>query len=301
MMGRRPSKKGEAAFGHVDLSPKARTELAKIVRQVRQRCEAKKSIAFHPEDKAEDMEILTGGLEGFDSNYQENASWSLERTVKAIRATGLPSLLGAKDLTGGGWSFYALRLKEGSRDIVLVRSKSPTYGLSNTGKVFTKLVGNELRPVPEPLVSFDHDADLLIVNKKVYVLVPGQAERLFVDADEVKRRAPQTAKKFGAGLSASLSAPTALAVERICSHNARTARRVERLIQDGNLGAVSAPEVRNALPDAGLPKDAFGKRGALKAETDAMAKILIEVAADLYYQPRFASLSRRVGSFRNVS
>ena len=36
MMGRRPSK-GEAAFGHVDLSKKARIELAEIVRQVRQR------------------------------------------------------------------------------------------------------------------------------------------------------------------------------------------------------------------------------------------------------------------------
>lgn len=300
MMGRRPGK-GQAAFGHVDLSPKARVELAEIVRQVRQRCEAKKSIAFHPEDSAEEMEILTGKLSGFDSNYQEKARWSLERTVKAIRATGLPALLGAKDLSSGAWSFYALRLKEGGDDVVLVRSKSPTYGLGSAGKVLTKLIGSELRPVREPLVGFDHDADLLIVDEKVYVLSPSRAERLFVDADEVKKRAPQTAKKFGAGLAASLSAPTALAVERVCSHNAFTARRVERLIEGGNLGAISAPEVRDALPDAGLPKNAFGQRGALKAETDVQAKILIEIAADLYYQPRFSGPSRRVGSFRNVS
>jgi hypothetical protein len=117
----------------------------------------------------------------------------------------------------------------------------------------------------------------------------------------VKKRAPQTAKKFGAGLGASLSAPTALAVERVCSHNAFTARRVERLVEGANLSAVTAPEVRNALPDAGLPKDAFGKRGALKADTDVQATILIEIAADLYYQPRFADPSRRVGSYRNVS
>lgn len=300
MMGRRPGK-GQAAFGHVDLSPKARTELAEIVRQVHDRCEAKKSIAFHPEDSAEEMEILTGNLRGFDSNYQEKASWSLERTVKAIRATGLPELLGAKDLNEGAWSFYALRLKERGHDIVLVRSKSPTYGLGATNKILTKLIGNELRPVPEPLVGFDHDADLLVVDEKVYVLAPSRAERLFVDAEEVKRRAPQTAKRFGAALGASLSAPTALAVERVCSHNAFTARRVERLIESGNLSAVTGPEVRNALPDAGLPKDAFGKRGALKADTDAQATVLIEIVADLYYQPRFAGPSRRVGSYRNVS
>lgn len=299
MMGRRPGK-GQAPFGHVDLSPKARSELADIVRQVRQRCEAKKSIAFHPEDSAEETEILTGELPGFDSNYQEQASWSLERTVKAVRTSGLPELLGAKDLSEGAWSFYTLRLKDAGDDVVLVRSKSPTYGLGSAGKVLTKLIGNELRPVPEPLVGFDHDADLLVVNETVYVLAPSRAERLFVDAEEVKKRAPQTAKRFGAGLAASLSVPTALAVERVCSHNAFTARRVERLIEGGNLGVVTAPAVRDALPDAGLPKNAFGQRGALKAETDVQAKILIEIAADLYYQPRFAEQSRRVGSFRNV-
>jgi hypothetical protein len=300
MMGRRPGK-GEAAFGHVDLSPKARAELAEIVRQVRQRCESKESIPFHPEDTAEEGEVLVGELSGFDAHYQEKAPWSLERTAKAIRATGLPNPLGAKDLSEGSWSFYALRLKEKGHDVVLVRGKSPTYGLGSAGKVVTKLIGTELRPVPEPLVGFDHDADLLIIDKDVYVLAPSRAERLFVDAEEVKKRAPQTAKKFGADLAASLSAPTTLALERICSHNAFTARRVERLVKDGNLGAVSASEVRAALPDAGLPKNAFGQRGALKAETDLQAKILIEIAADLYYQPRFAASSRRVGSYRNVS
>ena len=300
MMGRRPSK-GEAAFGHVDLSKKARIELAEIVRQVRQRCEAKQPIPFHPEDSAEDGEILTGELSGFDSNYQDKAPWSIERTVKEIRSTGLPDLLGAKDLSDGAWSFYALRFKDGGNDVVLVRGKSPTYGLGNSGKVLTKLIGNELRPVPEPLVGFDYSADLLIVDEAVYVLDPERIERIFVDAEEVKKRAPQTAQKFGAGIAASLSPPTSLAVERICSHNAFTARRVERLIKDGNLGAVTAPEVREALPDAGLPRDTFGQRGALRAETDAQAKILIEITADLYYQPRFADPSRRVGSYRNVS
>jgi hypothetical protein len=299
MMGRRPGK-GQTTFGHVDLSAKARSELAEIARTVRQQCEAKTEVPFHPEDLAEEGEILAGALAGFDSNYQEKASWSLERTVEAIRASGLPELLGAADLVAGSWSFYALRLKEAGHDVVLVRAKSPTYGLGTAGKVLTKLIGNELRPVPEPLVGFDHAADVVVVDQKVYVAAPVRAERLFVDAEEVKSRAPQTAKKFDSGLGASLSASTALAVERVCSHNAFTARRVERLIEGGNLGAVSAPEVRQALPDAGLPEDAFGRRGPLEAETDVQAKILIEIAADLYYQPRFAGPSRRVGSFRDV-
>lgn len=300
MMGRRPGK-DQATFGHVDLSQKARSELAEIARRVRGQCEAKTEIPFHPEDSPEEGEILVGALAGFDSNYQAKASWSLERTVKAIRAPGLPELLGAADLAGGSWSFYALRLKEGNHDLVLIRAKSPTYGLGTAGKVLTKLIGNELRPVPEPLVGFDHTADVLVADQKVYVLAPSRAERLFVDAEEVKSRAQQTARKFSAGLSASLSGSTAIAVERVCSHNAFTVRRVERLIEGGNLGTVTAAQVREALPDAGLPKDAFGKKGSLEAETDVQAKILIEIAADLYYQPRFAGPSRRVGSFRDVS
>jgi hypothetical protein len=299
MMGRRPGK-GEAAFGHVDLSPKARGELAEIVRQVRQRYEAMRSIPFHPEDSAEDTEVLTGDLTGFDSNYQEKAAWSLERTVKELRAPGLPELLGPTELSEGAWSFYAIRLKDGGHDVVVVRGKSPTYGLGSANKVVTKLIGNELRPVPEPLVGFDYDADLLIVDELVYVVSPSRAERLFVDAEAVKKRAPQTAQRFAKGIAATLTTETAGAVERICSHNATIARRVERLVSDGNLARVEAAKIRTALPDAGLPEDAFGKSGPLQAHTDPMAKILIEVAADLYYQPRFAGPSRRVGSYRNV-
>src|ERR1700709_1350948 len=121
MLARRPPK-GKSAFGHVDLSKKARSELAAIVRKLRSDCEAKSKIAFHPEDRAEDGEILSGKLKGFDQNYQAKAAWSLERTVDESRASGVPTVLGAKDVAEGGWSFYALRLKEKASDTVLIRS-----------------------------------------------------------------------------------------------------------------------------------------------------------------------------------
>jgi hypothetical protein len=298
MLGRRPPK-GGAAFGHVDLNKKARSELAAIVRKLRIECEAKTKIEFHPEDSADEGEILSGKLKGFDQNYQAKAAWSLERTVTAIRASGVPAVLGAKDVAEGGWSFYALRLKEKSSDTVLIRSHSPTYGLG-PNRFFTRMVGTELRPVSEPLLGFDHDADVLVVGKAVYVVHPERVERLFVDAQEVKRRAPQSVRRFVKDFAATLSPKTANALEHACSHNAPLTRRVERLVGEANLGSMKAPMVRMALPDAGLSEDAFGKRGALKAESDLMAKILIEIAADLYYQPRFAGPSRRVGSYRNV-
>lgn len=298
MLGRRPPK-GKPAFGHVDLSKKARSGLAAIVRKLRVECEMKTKVAFHPEDNADEGEVLSGKLKGFDQNYQAKAAWSLERAVREIRASGVPTVLSAKDVDEGGWSFYGLRLKEKGSDTVLIRSRSPSYGLG-PNRIFARMVGTELRPVSEPLLGFDHDADLLVVGRTVYVIHPERVERLFVDAEEVKRRAPQSVKRFVKDFAATLSPKTASALEHACSHNAPLTRRVERLTGEANLGSMKAPSVRSALPDAGLSEDAFGKRGALRAESDAMAKILIEVAADLYYQPRFASPSRRVGSYRNV-
>jgi hypothetical protein len=300
MLARRPAA-AASAFGHVDVSLRGRTELAQIVTQIASTQVAnKKPIVFHPEDRAEDGEVLTAPLAKFDRHFQPKAPWSLERAVAAIRASGLPRPLGANDITNGGWSFYAIRVRDSKRDLVAVRAKSPTFGLTAHNKLVTQLVGNELKPVDTPLISFDHSADLLVIDKRVYVINPQGAERLLVDADAVKARAPQTAKKFRQDLGAKLSNRTALAVQRVCSHNAFTARRVERLIGDGALQNVSAAEVRAALPEAGLPSNAFGLRGPLRAESDQQAKILIEIAADLYYQPRFAAGSRRVGSYRSV-
>jgi ribosomal protein S20 len=298
MLGRRPPK-GKPPFGHVDLNKKARSELATIVRKLRIEFEAKSKVVFHPEDSAEEGEVLSGKLKGFDQNYQAKAAWSLERTVKEIRASGVPTVLGTKDVAEGGWSFYALRLKEKGSDTVLIRSHSPTYGLG-PNRIFTRMVGTELRPVSEPLLGFDHDADVLVVGQTIYVIHPERVERLFVDAEEVKRRAPESVKRFVKKFAATVSPKTADALAHACSHNAPLTRRVERLISEANLGSMKASKVRSALPDAGLSADSFGKSGALKAESDAMAKILVEIAADLYYQPRFAGSSRRVGSYRTV-
>ncbi|HVW46835.1 MAG TPA: hypothetical protein VHA76_07275 [Solirubrobacterales bacterium] len=297
ILGRRPPR-GEPAFGHVDLSEKARAQLADIVRGVKERCEGSEEVPFHPTDRPEDGEVLAGSLHGFDSHYQEKAPWSLERTVASVRASGVPEPLGAKEIEGGRWSFYALRLAEAGTDTVVIRRRAPTYGLTN--KWYAVLAGTELRPVEEPLLSFDYDAEVAVVDQRVYVLRPEQTERLFVDADEVKRRAPETVGRFAKDIGARLSADTVMAVERVCSRNAFTARRVERLLAEGVLREVNAAEVREGLHDAGLAADAFGSSGPLAAESDDLATKLVEIADDLYYQPRFARPSRRVAGWRNV-
>jgi hypothetical protein len=299
VLGRRPPK-GQAAFGHVDLSEKARAELAVIARDLRAKCESAEEIAFHPEDRAEEGEVLVGELEGFDSYYQPKAVWSLERMVAAIRGSGIPEPLGKEEIVDGRWSFYGLRLTDGDGDVVVVRAHAPTRGLKSHGKVLTKLVGTELRPVEDPLLSFDFDGEVVVIDQKVYVLRPDQTERLFVDAEEVKRRAPETVERFAKDLGAALSEDTVLAVERVCSHNAFTARRVERLIGENILGSVTAKELREGLVDARLPTGAFATEGAISAESDLLAKALVDITADLYYQPRFAGPSRRVGSWRIV-
>jgi hypothetical protein len=300
VLARRPGKAAQGAFGHVDVSAAGRADLEKIVQDIAGSLRGRKQIPFHPDDEADAGEVLTAKLKGFDSWFQAQAPWSLERTVTEIRRKGLPPTLGQKDVRGGGWSFYAVRTAVGKADVVVVRAKNPSYGLSGPGKLVTAFIGNELRPVDDPLIAFDHSADLVVVDQKVFVLRPRSAERLLVDADAVKARAPQTSASFDAKVAATLTGPTVSAVQRICSKNANVGRRVERLVRDGALNNVTAAKVRAALPDAGLSKTDFGASGPLRATTEGFATVLIDIAADLYYQPRFDSSPRRVASYRKL-
>lgn len=300
LLARRPAKAGLTAFGHVDVTAPGRAGLDRIVSDLYGAVSALEEVHFHPDDEAAADEVLTSSLKGFDSWFQEKAPWSLERTVSEIRRKGLPEALGEAEIRDGGWSFYAIRVVKAGTDVVAVRAKSPSWGLSSDGKLLTAFIGTKLKPVTEPLIAFDQSADLLVVGQKVHVLNPRSAERLLVDAEAVKARAPETAASFNATLGATLSAKTVAAVQRVCSHNANVARRVERLVRDEALSKVTAAAVRSALPDAGLSKADFGKTGALQAVTDNHATILVDIAADLYYQPRFDVSPRRVASYRKV-
>jgi hypothetical protein len=288
------------AFGHVDVSAAGRAGLDRIVSNLYRAVKALEEVVFHPDDEAAANEVLTSKLSGIDSWFQEKAAWSLERAVKQIRSKGLPAPLGQSEIRNGDWSFYAIRVNKPGSDVVAVRAKSPSWGLNSHGKFVTAFVGTQLKPVTEPLIAFDHSADILVVGPKVFVLNPRSAERLLVDADAVKARAPETAASFNAQIGATLSAQTLAAVQRVCSQDANVARRVERLIRDEALSKVNAARVRSALPDAGLSKTDFGKSGALHAVTDRHAKVLVDIVADLYYQPRFDASPRRVAAYRKI-
>jgi hypothetical protein len=301
MLARRPTKQQTGAFGHVNVEEKGRIRLRDVLRRLDEDARRRDSVKFHPDDVAGEGEILAAELDGFDTDFQPNAPWSLERTVTEIRKRAVPDkALDEAEIRGGGWSFYAVQGRVGTRDVVLVRGKSPTWGLDTGSKVIAAMFGTQLQLIDRPLVAFDETADLVVIDDSVYVYNPRRVEGLLVDADAVKKRAPETAKQFDSNLGASLTAPTRDAIERVCSHNANVARRVERLIRDGALGSVTASKVRAALPDAGLSKDDFGKSRALRAITESQATTLIDIAADLYYQPRFEDSPRRVASYRKL-
>jgi hypothetical protein len=301
MLARRPRVSGAAAFGHVDVDTSSREQLHDVVATMVGTVANRTEVDFHPDDMAEESEVLVAPLGGFDSHYQSQARWSLERAVAEVRTTGLPETLTASAVVDGWWTFYVLRSRVDGTDAVALRAKSPSWGLKAGPRVLTRLVGQELRLVEDPLIAFDRRADALVVDDKVYVLEPRQLETLLIDADAVKARAGATAGSFATKLGANLAADTVSAVERVCSHNANVARRVERLIRDGDLGRVTADEVRSALPDAGLQATDFGPSGPLQAVSDMHATALIDIAADLYYQPRFSDAPRRVSAYRRVS
>jgi Domain of unknown function (DUF4868) len=299
MLARRPRSVGQEAFGHVDVTQKGRVGLDGVVDDAVLQIQGRAEIDFNPDDRAGADEVLTGQLKGFDNWFQAQARWSLERAVDEIRNPGLPVPLDADQIRHGGWSFYIIRTEIDGTDVIVVRAKKPNWGLGD-GKFIGAIIGTHLQPVEEPLLSFDRQADLIVVGDKVFVVNADAAERLFVDAEAVKRRAPETTQKFGQGIGARLSAPTLDAVQAVISRNAIVGRRVEKLLRAGNLGNVTAAGVRAALAEAGLQSGDFGTSGALQAVTEDHATKLIEIAADLYYQPRFEQTSRKVGAWRRV-
>lgn len=296
------ARRKDPPFGHVDVSEAGRNTLGKIVVEIFDGAKKSNEVKFHPDDAGDDESVLVAQLKGFDNYFQPRARWSLERTVKEIRSTGIPEILDAGEISEGGWTFYAIRFTDKKRDLVAIRAKSPTYGLDMHSKFVTRVIGNELRPVEEPLLSFDHSADLLVSKKKVYVLNPGLAEKLLVDAEAVKERAPDLARRFGEGVAAKFPSATVAAIERVCSHNAPLGRRVEHLNREADLSRVTAASIREGLPSAGLPSDAFGKTPSpIRVSTDDHARKLIEIAADLYYQPRHEDQPRKVSSYRKLA
>ena len=300
LLARRPEKQAKA-FGHLKVSEKGRKQLGAIVAASTSWAESQDQIDYHPDDRPEKEEVLARPLAGFDDLFQAHATWSLERLVKAARATGAPATLTGKQISDGSWTFYAFRAVIDGKDVVQVRRISPTYGLDPSSKLFTVVVGNQVKPVDSPLLSFEDHADLLVIDDSVYVISPERAEALFVDSAAIKARAPDIAANFKSKLKAGITADSANAIERVCSHDSRLGRKVERLIKGGGLGKVTTPAVRRALPDAGLEPDAFGNTGLLKAESDERARTLIGIAADLFYQPRFETTPRRVGSYRRIT
>ncbi len=301
LLARRPPSAGASAFGHVNVSPAGRVRLEAVLRTLGRRYVARKEVPFHPDDEAEEGEVLVGPLSGFDNYFQPHAPWSLERTVAEIRKPQLPATLNAAEVAGGGWTFYAIRTPAGISDIVVIRARPPSFGLKSESKLVTAFMGNELKPVEDPLVAFDQEADAVVVGQKVYVVSPRRLERLLIDADAVKARAPQTAAAFQSQMGAPLAAATVSAIESACSRNANVARRVERLVREGGLSNVTAAKVRDALPNAGLQRTDLGASGALVAHSDERARVLIDIAADLYYQPIFDSHPRRVASYRRLA
>lgn len=299
MLARRPQHVGQVPFGHVDLTEAGRNGLEAVVDDAIRRIEGRTEVEFNPDDRAGEDEVLTAPLRGFDQWFQAQAPWSLERAVREIRDPGLPDTLDASGIRGGGWSFYAIRTEINGTDIVLVRAKKPNYGLGE-GKFIGAMIGTHLQPVEDPILAFDRQADLFVIGRKVYVVNADSAERLFVDAEAVKRRAPETTGKFSTALGASVSPATLDAVQALISHNANIGRRVEKLVRAGTLGNVTAQGVRDALPEAGLQVTDFGSSRTLEAVTPDHAAKLIEIAADLYYQPRFERSSRKVGAWRRV-
>lgn len=303
MLGRRPdASTQQRAFGQVALNAGAQQEVLDVASSVVARALKAKPITYDPDDAPGPDEVMTQALSGIDKAFQPAAPWSLERAAKAAATPGKPAFIGKTEILDGGWTFYALRAGVGGKAAVVIRATSPTRALKHGNRVITHFVGGELRPMKDPLIAVDHDADAVIVGGVVYIFRPQRLERLLIDAAEIKARAPQIVAKFAKDLAAPLSAAAATWVEKACSHDSIVGRRVERLNRTAILGSMTAAKLRAGMPAAKLPKGAFGSSASIidVANLDH-AIALVDIAADLYYQPRFEKTSRKVASFRRIT
>lgn len=280
----------------------AQAEVERIVAGVLKAALSSTAIPYDPDYAPEPGEVMTHPLRGIDQQFQKTAAWSLERTQKEIASNGLPVTISENELDDGSWSFYAMHSVDDRTGVTLIRARGPTHGLKHTNRVITQFIGGELRPFKDPLIGLDHEAEAVIAGATVYIFQPQRLERLLVDADKVKARAPQIATKFGAGVAASLGRGTTKWIKEACAQNANVGRRVERLNRYADLGLMTAGALRAGLAHAQLRADAFGTNPS-RIDVDSVdhAIALIDIAADLYYQPRFEKNPRRVASFRRLA
>jgi hypothetical protein len=303
MLGRRPDVSAQQqAFGHVALNAGAQQEVEAVVSAIVSRAISSKPVTYDPDDAPQAGEVMTRALSGIDQEFQQAAAWSLERAATAVAKQGKPAFIGKAEIQGGGWTFYTLRAGVDGKAATVIRATSPTRALKHGNRVITRFVGGELRPMKDPLIGVDLDADAVIVGGTVYIFQPQRLERLLIDADEIKARAPQIVAKFAQGIIAPLSTATATWVEKACSQNSNVGRRVERLSRTGALSVMTVAKLRAGMPAAKLSKGAFGtKASTIDLGNLDHAIALVDIAADLYYQPRFETTSRKVASFRRLT
>lgn len=298
LLGRRPSGI-EEAFGFVALEKKAEAEIADIVQKVANHALGLNPIDYHADDHPDRGEVMVRDLAGIDAEFQKDAPWSIERLVKAIRATGVRDHIGGSGVDSEHWTFYSLEAACDQGSVVVIRNTSPTRALNPNSRMLSQVVGDELRLVQGPLVGIDRRADAVVIGEKVFIFEPQSLERLFVDGDTVKSLAPALAKKFEKQSKAKLDSSAIAWVEKACEGNVNVARRVQRLTRDGTLKKTSVKKLRAGLRDANLPTGAFGSKDQIELTTEEDARALIDIAADLYYQPRFDS-ARRVRQYRKL-
>ena len=299
VLGRRPRTKGEDPFGFAKPSAGGRQLMFDTLVEAVNDVQHLKAEPYHPDDQAGPGEILVGNLAGIDAFFQKDAPWSLERLIGETRQTGQPKWLTYNEIETGGWTFYAISATVDGQEATLVRAQSAFYGLGK--RIMTVVAGNELKVLDDPILGFDGRADAVVIDDKVYVAHPRQIERLFIDADAVKKRAPATTAAFEKAIAAGLTSTTTDSILRVCQKNSNVARRVERLVRDDTLKNVTEQSIRDSLSDANEKPDALGVSGPLVADNDRLARLLIDLAADLYYQPRYVDSPRRVAAYRNLS
>ncbi len=301
VLGRRPNV-GQQAFGHVALNSDAQAAVEGIVAIIHRRALSLRPVDYDPDDIPQSDEVMFRPLAGIDGEFQPSAAWSLERTVNEINKRGNPGRISRAEAGDGMWSFYALRATVDHADAIVVRATSPTRALKHDSRFIAQFTGGELRPMTDPLLGLDYAAEALTVDGTVYIFHPQALERLLIDAEEIKARAPQIAAKFSAGLAAKLSATASALVEAACSRNSNVGRRVERMNRAAALVSMTEAKLREGLKDAHLPSGTFGRSGTpIHFDSIDHANALIDIAADLYYQPRFEQGSRRVAAFRRLA
>lgn len=208
-------------------------------------------------------------------------------------------VLHANELRDGSFLFYAVALASAEEEpLLFVKQLNPT-GLLRRAAVFGHLSGT-LRRVDKPDLAFAYDFDVVITRDELVVLNKTAFDRLFNDLQLTAAQVPIDITELRAALGTRLSlSPAAEAsLTAACSKRITFAKRLHRLVEQGNYGKLDTASFREALDSHSEASADYLDADGRVSVTESRVGHLLDIFEGRWWTSDFTHQRRRADAFR---